>query len=117
MKSSILPIILALSVLTACTDETVSPTYTVGEADNMISLRAVIDNGGDGVATRAADPGHANHVGFNFGYGFLRVDGTWLGHKPEAVTHKTTATMGYLVNGTDKKQKETSLPPGSYCDN
>ena len=117
MKSSILPIILALSVLTACTDETVSPTYTVGEADNMISLRAVIDNGGDGVATRAADPGHANHVGFNFGYGFLRVDGTWLGHKPEAVTHKTTATMGYFVNGTDNKHKETSLSPGIYWDN
>ena len=56
-----------MALLTACAskEDVVSPTYTVGETDNAITLRAGIREGGSGVETRAADPNPPNNPAFN----------------------------------------------------
>lgn len=90
--------IATLAILTSCSDDMTSPTYTVGEAINAITLRAGINEGGEGVHTRAGAEDHhttPGHVNFTDGTKLrLRVDGTWTGHAPEAVSKTTTATTG-----------------------
>ena len=53
-----------MALLTACAskEDVVSPTYTVGETDNAITLRAGIREGGSGVETRAAEDSHKKHL-------------------------------------------------------
>lgn len=90
--------IATLAILASCSDDMTSPTYTVGEAINAITLRAGINEGGEGVHTRAGAEDHhttPGHVNFTDGTKLrLRVDGTWTGHAPEAVSKTTTATTG-----------------------
>lgn len=94
-----------LALLTSChSDDIASPTYTVGEADNAITLRAGISEGGNGVITRA---GEDAHVPFTAQTQLrLRVDGTWTGHDPETVSHTTTAKT--VASATDKIDGETN---------
>lgn len=96
-----------LGLLTACRDD-VTPPYSVGEADNAITLRAGISEGGEGVAAvparngvrriaSGAEDNHTTpgHVNFTSGTQLrLRVDGTWTGHDPSSVSKTTTATTG-----------------------
>lgn len=106
-----------LSLLTACKDDVAAPTYTVGEADNAITLRAGISEGGAGVATRAVDGNHASdpilgggHVPFKTDVTTqlrLRVDGTWIGKgfTNDLVSKTTTATIGEVTGNENKHNK------------
>lgn len=108
----------ALGFLASCSSD-ITPTYTVGDADNAIVLRAGISDGGTGVMTRAVDGNHAGnanggaHVPFNPEVTTqlrLRVDGTWLGKgfTDNLVSKPTTATIG-AVTGNDDKHNEVSF--------
>lgn len=108
----------ALGFLASCSSD-ITPTYTVGDADNAIVLRAGISDGGAGVMTRAVDGNHAGnanggaHVPFNPEVTTqlrLRVDGTWLGKgfTDNLVSKPTTATIG-AVTGNDDKHNEVSF--------
>ena len=103
-----------LALLTACAskEDVVSPTYTVGENDNVITLRAGIREGGSGVETRAADPNHELHLAFKQGtLATLRIDGTWNEH---SVTKPTTATIGAVTAGS--KHNAVTMSPMLYWD-
>lgn len=126
IKTNIILLGALISFLTACSDELIAPTYTVGEAVNAITLRAGISEGGAGVATRAAEDHHTTpgHVNFTNGTKLtLRVDGTWTGKTSYTLPHgnvsssaasqETTATTGdkpgndelhNKVNFTDAEQ-------------
>lgn len=97
----------AAALLASCHND-ITPTYTVGDADNAIVLRAGISEGGSGVVTRAGSesnhttPGHktfATDTKLT-----LRVDGTWTnkanGQAPhgtisnETVSQTATAAIG-----------------------
>lgn len=126
-----------LSLLTACSDDLLSPTHTVGEANNAITLRAGINEGSTGVQTRAIDGNH-NPISNEIGGGHktldagtklrLRVDGTWLGKGSgsdyslphgkvtnNAATQTTTATVG-AETATDSKHNNIELDPKLYWD-
>ena len=109
--------LLAAAFLTACTDYNVAPTYTVGEADNTIVLRAGISEGGEGVQTRAVPEygEHTKHVGFTENTQIaLRVDGLWTGHSPSAdIKQKTVATLGAIA---DKHNPLKAYSPNLYWD-
>lgn len=105
INNTITVLFAALGFLTGCSDD-----ITGGNSDtnrDAIILRAGISEGGAGVMTRAGaeennhtTPGHVN---FTSGTKLtLRVDGTWTGHTPEAVTKTTTATTG-ATTGADNK--------------
>lgn len=99
----------ALALFAACNDDDVlSPTYSVGEADNTITLSAGISEGRSGVQTRSVD---GNHSAGSNGGGHktldsdtklrLRVDGTWLG--------KTSGTLAHgSISGTKVSQTTTA---------
>ncbi|MBQ0019457.1 MAG: fimbrillin family protein [Bacteroidales bacterium] len=102
----------ALGFLASCSSD-ITPTYTVGDADNAIVLRAGISDGGAGVMTRTVDGNHAGnanggaHVPFNPEVTTqlrLRVDGTWLGKgfTDNLVSKPTTATIGAVTGNGDK---------------
>lgn len=80
----------ALALLSSCSDDDVTPVYSVGEADNAIVLRAGVADG-KAAMTRAGD-----HIYSPFSAQTqmrLRVDGTWLGKYPSTDIQKvTTAT-------------------------
>lgn len=106
-----------MALLTACAskEDVVSPTYTVGENDNVITLRAGIREGGSGVETRAAEDSHDKHLAFTNGTkAALRIDGTWTGHRPENVSKPTTATIGSV--SFDNKHNSVSMSPMLYWD-
>ena len=103
-----------MALLTACAskEDVVSPTYTVGETDNAITLRAGIREGGSGVETRAADPNHTHHLAFKQGtLAALRIDGTWNG---QTVTKTTTATIG--AETANSKHNALTMSPMLYWD-
>ena len=103
-----------MALLTACAskEDVVSPTYTVGETDNVITLRAGIREGGSGVETRAAEDSHKKHLAFtNVTLATLRIDGTWNEH---SVTKPTTATIGAVTAGS--KHNSVSMSPVLYWD-
>lgn len=103
-----------MALLTACAskEDVVSPTYTVGENDNVITLRAGIREGGSGVQTRATDPNHTNHLAFKQGtLAALRIDGTWNG---QTVTKTTTATIG--AETANSKHNALTMSPMLYWD-
>lgn len=95
-----------LGLLTACRDD-VTPPYTVGPADNAITLRAGIREGGEGVVTRAAgDP----HVAFSATTQTrLYVEGAWHG----TVTKYTNCTTGAADFTFDGSANDTH-PLGSF---
>lgn len=102
IKNKITALLVALGLLASCHDD-ITPTYTVGEAVNAITLRAGISEGGEGVQTRAGAENHHNtpgHVNFTSGTQLrLRVDGTW---HSATVTKTTTASTG-AQTGADNK--------------
>lgn len=90
--------IAAVLLLSACknyTDEYTQATFTVGDEDNEIVLLAGVKDGGTNVTTRAeVDPDHGKHTPFQSKTKMaLRIDGTWLGHSPEAISKSTSATI------------------------
>lgn len=105
-------LICVLTVLvTACSEE-VTPTYTVDEANNAITLRAGISQ--QTHLTRAIDGNHGQHTNFMPGHAkaVLRMDGKrsdgWW-------RLRTTATME-AVTGTDNKHNQVSMAPVLYWD-
>ena len=106
-------LICVLTVLvTACSEE-VTPTYTVGEANNAITLRAGISQ--QTHLTRAVEDNHTQHTNFEPGRAkaVLRMDGKWAGGNPYRL--RTTATMT-AVTGTDKKHNAVTMKPVLYWD-
>ena len=104
-----------MALLTACAskEDVVSPTYTVGETDNAITLRAGIREGGSGVETRAAEDSHKKHLAFTNGTkATLRIDGTWNGQSQstESVTKTTTATIDAETSAGSKHNALTMSP-------
>lgn len=108
-----------MALLTACSgnEDVITPVYSVGEADNAITLRAGIREGGSGVQTRAAEDNHANHLAFTQGTkANLRIDGIWTDHDPEDVSKPTTATIGSVITSSDSKHNSVSIDPVLYWD-
>lgn len=103
----------------ACSDE-YQPTYTVGEADNAIQLRAGISGENPAVrASRANDTEHAHHLLFAEGSKLaLRIDGYWKKQDTEStskdnVLKSTTGTAGTVDNDT---HRALTLSPKVYWD-
>lgn len=117
----------ALAIFTACQNDNeaveeptpiVPPHYTVGEADNAIILRAGINEGANGVITRASIDGtldHSKHREFTGNTQIvLRIDGTWKGHTPsEDIKQQTVAT---LDEASDAHNVLKSFNPVRYWD-
>lgn len=91
IKTNIITLLAALGILASCNDDIITPTITVGEADNAIILRAGMAEGGSGVQTRA-DGDVIYHKFEDATKLRLRVNGTWLGHTPVEISKITTAT-------------------------
>ena len=107
IKSHYIIVSAMMALLTACSgdEDVITPAYTVGEADNAITLRAGIREGGSGVQTRAVDTNHANHLAFTTQgtMANLRIDGTWTGHGTDGtVTQTTSATIGAETSSGSK---------------
>lgn len=107
-------LICVLTVLvTACSEE-VTPTYTVGEANNAITLRAGIST--QTHLTRAVEDNHGGHSVFEpyMTKAVLRMDGQrsdgWW-------RLRTTATMTKCVGNSEaSKHNEVSMDPMLYWD-
>ena len=107
-------LICVLTVLvTACSEE-VTPTYTVGEANNAITLCAGISQ--QTHLTRAIDDNHTQHTNFTpwSAKAVLRMDGKRAGDNPYRL--RTTATMHDVISTADKKHNEVSMDPVLYWD-
>lgn len=88
-----------LGLLTACRDD-VTPPYSVGEADNAITLRAGIREGGE-ITRAGVDGNHAKHVNFTSGTQLrLRVDGTWTGKTSYTLPHGSVSSNAASQNTT-----------------
>lgn len=107
-------LICVLTVLvTACSEE-VTPTYTVGEANNAITLRAGIST--QTHLTRAVEDNHTQHTNFTpwSAKAVLRMDGKWAGNNPYRL--RTTATMLDVISTADQKHNEVTMDPVLYWD-
>ena len=107
-------LICVLTVLvTACSDE-VTPTYTVGEANNAITLRAGISQ--QARAMRTIDGNHGEHGVFNpyMTKAVLRMDGQ---RSDGWGRRRTTATITDFVDGSNtSKHNKVSMDPMLYWD-
>ena len=105
-----------MALFSACSSEDdIKPIYTVGEADNAITLRAGVSTGESDVQTRATDGNHNNHLALTQGTkAALRIDGTWTGHSPEEVSQTTTAKIG--AKTADSKHNALTMSPMLYWD-
>lgn len=127
LKNKITALLAVLGFLASCNDD-ITPTYTVGEAINAITLRAGISEGGAGVMTRAGAEDHHNtpgHKTFSSNTKLtIRVDGTWLGKADGSAPHgtissttvsqKTTATIGDGIkvgSDTENTHNEVTFTP------
>lgn len=125
IKNNIATLLVGIALLASCNDYD-APTYTVGEADNAIMLRAGISEGSDGVLTRA-DGGyddidatnHTKHLTFTEGTkAALRIDGDWWKQDAGSATpisQPTTATIG-AETATDSKHNGLTMSPQLYWD-
>lgn len=106
-----------MALFSACSSEDdIKPIYTVGEADNVITLRVGVSTGESDVQTRATDGNHNNHLALTQGTkAALRIDGNWTGHDPEAVSKPTTATIGSETS-SGSKHNSFSIDPVLYWD-
>lgn len=97
LKNNITALLAALGLLASC-NEDITPTYTVGDANNAITLRAGISEGGAGVMTRAAgDP----HVAFSSTTQTrLYVEGAWHSSNVTKYTNCTTGDADYTYDGS-----------------
>ena len=105
-----------MALFSACSSEDdIKPIYTVGEADNVITLRVGVSTGESAVQTRATDRDHNYHLALTPGTeAALRIDGTWTGHSPEEVSQTTTATIG--AKTADSKHNALTMSPMLYWD-
>ena len=116
MKGHYRIIAATMALFSACSSEDdIKPIYTVGEADNVITLRVGVSTGESAVQTRATDSDHTNHLALTPGTeSALRIDGTWKGHSPEEVSQTTTATIG--AKTADSKHNALTMSPMLYWD-
>ena len=107
-----------MALISACTSEDdIKPIYTVGEADNVITLRAGVSTGESDVQTRATDANHDNHLALKQGTkAALRIDGTWTDHNPESVVSQTTTATIDLETSSGSKHNDVSMSPVLYWD-
>lgn len=106
IKNNIITLLAAIGLLTSCSDD-IAPTYTVGEADKAIVLRARVSEGGNGVMTRAVDGNHARHTPFAAGNKMtLQINGTWTGKG--TITQTTTGTTKAEAASSKHNAVETS---------
>ena len=108
-----------MALFSACSSEDdIKPIYTVGEADNVITLRVGVSTGESDVQTRATDSDHTNHLSLTPDTeAALRIDGKWTGHSPENnVSQLTTATIGSVITSFDNKHNSVSMSPVLYWD-
>ena len=116
MKGHYKIIAATMALFSACSSEDdIKPIYTVGEADNVITLRVGVSTGESAVQTRATDSDHTNHLELTQGTeAALRIDGTWTGHSSEEVSQTTTATIG--AKTADSKHNALTMDPMLYWD-
>lgn len=124
ITNNIATLLAGIAFLASCSDD-VAPTYTVGEADNAIVLRAGISEGGSGVQTRAGAEDHHSTPGhklFTTGTAAaLRIDGDWWKQgagSATLVTQPTTATMGgkSATEGNGQLHNSLTMSPQLYWD-
>ena len=87
--SRLLYTITTIVALHSCTDNIDTPAYSVGEADNAITLSAGVITNVSGVQTRATEKYSPFSAQTQLR---LRVDGRWTNNNPLSVTKTTTAT-------------------------
>lgn len=125
IKNKIAALLVGTAFLTSCSED-IAPTYTIGEADNAIVLRAGISEGRAGVMTRAAGgyddidaANHSKHLAFiPSTKAALRIDGDWWKQGAGSATEikqTTTATIG-AETATDSKHNNVSMSPQLYWD-
>ncbi len=105
-----------LLLVSACSEDSYPTSYTVGEADNAITLRAGLGDEGIGVQTRATETQekHDKHTPLTPGAtAILRINGWWTGHTPDQVVSQTTlATIGAISD----MHNSLSMSPQLYWD-
>ena len=105
-----------LLLVSACSEDSYPTSYTVGEADNAITLRAGLGDAGIDVQTRATETPeeHVKHTPLTPGAtAILRINGGWTGHTPDQVVSQTTlATIGAISD----KHNSLSMSPQLYWD-
>ena len=105
-----------LLLVSACSEDSYPTSYTVGEADNAITLRAGLGDAGIDVQTRATETPeeHVKHTPLTPGAtAILRINGWWTGHTPEQMVSQTTlATIGAISD----KHNSLSMSPQLYWD-
>lgn len=115
MKGHYRIIAATMALFSACSSEDdIKPIYTVGEADNVITLRVGVSTGESAVQTRATDSDHTNHLALTPGTkAALRIDGTWTG---QSVTKTTIATIDAETEADSKHNALLTMSPMLYWD-
>ena len=118
MKGHYRIIAATMALFSACSSEDdIKPIYTVGEADNVITLRVGVSTGESAVQTRATDSDHTNHLALKPDTeAALRIDGKWTGHSPVNVSNPTTAIIGSVISSSDNKHNSVLMSPVLYWD-
>ena len=104
-----------LLLVSACSEDSYPTSYTVGEADNAITLRAGLGDAGIDVQTRATETPqeHVKHTPLTPGAtAILRINGGWTGHTPNVVSQTTLATIGAISD----MHNSLSMSPQLYWD-
>ena len=104
-----------LLLVSACSEDSYPTSYTVGEADNAITLRAGLGDAGIDVQTRATETPeqHVKHTPLTPGArAILRINGGWTGHTPNVVSQTTLATIGAISD----KHNSLTMSPQLYWD-
>lgn len=100
----------ALGLLAACNTDDVASYTPVEDAIDGIVLRAGVREGGVGVATRAIDDRHGQHVLFTQGTKLaLQLNGQWN----TTVTQTTTGTTG-TESATVSRHNSLTLSPALF---
>lgn len=105
-----------LLLVSACSEDSYPTSYTVGEADNAITLRAGLGDEGIGVQTRATEipEEHGKHTPLTPGAtAILRINGWWTGHMPDQVVSQTTLAK---IGAISDKHNSLSMSPQLYWD-
>ena len=115
MKGHYRIIAATMALFSACSSEDdIKPIYTVGEADNVITLRVGVSTGESDVQTRATDRDHNYHLALTPGTkAALRIDGTWTG---QSVTKTTIATIDAETEADSKHNALLTMSPMLYWD-
>ena len=101
-----------LQLVSACSEDSYPTSYTVGETDNAITLRAGLGDEGIDVQTRATETSeeHDKHTPLTPGAtAILRINGGWTGHTPNVVSQTTLATIGAISDMHNSHSLSTQL--------